>query len=885
MPNLKTKISLADGEKINYVQKKIQPRLFLTYHPTRNIWFYFLLVESIFVIVCLEQAQCMKQFYSVASRRSIRSAPAHGYYYFLSTRKRTCPWSDQPVKHSQIALSLAKKSSHSSQHKAYNRRTNIQDSRFIPNNLYNANSKTPIVSTSFKRPYEKEQLQEDATTTSSPRISHLRSTLLDFQNQIYIILGKETLLNHIHECTLLFYKMIEALKISSSNSPDVNTLSQSTYNEDERFECSKIIDETIQHILQYTFDSMNQNRKKSSSTAQSWKNFFSCLELLISVYANQSPHSVRNIVSPPYHLISASTIRFVLRTLNSLIIKEDSKKKLSILDEGSNNYFYQEIDSLSDPQLIQSSLFYSYRLLQRWITGYGLRQANKSTHPFRGIQGNNSLITNESFRIQERDIAALLNAFVVVGDMNRAHRMIALQERSDGTPPLSPVAYSILIKGYSRLRDIRGIDAAVGHARRNHIQPDIVMCNGIIDAFINCGDVDKAYDLFTCIASRTKDTLTKSSSSSWNKIVLECRPNVRTFNTMLKGFVKTGNLHQSMILFNDMKRNGLLFDSVTVNTLVSVAVSASSFHIAESLLSNYTDSSSAFLDNNAFQQHPNVEAYTELIDGYGKAGRLSEAVQLLQTMRTRGVNPNEITYTSIIGALSRHRRIKQAKDMLQFMETVDRIRPGAITYNAMISGLLGSSVSGSLGSLQSDDDNDGLSHRIEAALEIYATMVYTGVKPNAITISTIIDALSRCQPSRHIEAQQILLKAVQAKVIRRNDCRVGTSMIRTYASIGDVEACLETYYSMERRDLVAFNTLLDSLCRLGKIKKALLIFSQLSSKKAVPEEIIPDVITYSILIGELLKVGSPHAMSNVRKLYQDMKANRGIIPDCGLIDM
>jgi pentatricopeptide repeat protein len=343
-------------------------------------------------------------------------------------------------------------------------------------------------------------------------------------------------------------------------------------------------------------------------------------------------------------------------------------------------------------------------------------------------------------------------------------------------------------------------------------------------------------------------------------------------------------LQQSMILFNNLKRNGM-FDAVTINTLVSVAVSASSYHIAESLLLNYTEPSNVYSsDSKTFHQHPNVEAYTELIDGYGKAGKLSEAVQLLQTMRTRGVKPNEITYTSIIGALSRHRRIKQAKDMIQFMQTVDRIRPGSVTYNAMISGLLGSSASVSAGSSTRDDDYD-LSPRIDTAMEIYTTMSHCGVKPNGITISTIINSLSRCQPSRFTEALQILIKAEEANVIRRSDFRVGTSMIRAYASIGDVDGCLGIYNNLEKRDLISFNVLLDSLCRCGKIQKALLIFTQTSSTKAEAEKIIPDVITYSILIGELLKVGSKSAVSNVRKLYKDMKSNRDIMPDCGLIEM
>jgi pentatricopeptide repeat protein len=339
-------------------------------------------------------------------------------------------------------------------------------------------------------------------------------------------------------------------------------------------------------------------------------------------------------------------------------------------------------------------------------------------------------------------------------------------------------------------------------------------------------------------------------------------------------------MKQSMVVFNNMKRNGM-FDAVTVNTLVSVAVNTGCFHVAESILGNYTESSHVYTGNNALNQHPNVEAYTELIDGYGKAGRLSKAVQLLQTMRTRGVNPNEITYTSVIGALSRSRRIKQAKDTLQFMENVDRIKPGVITYNAMICGLVDSSTA----SLSNDDDHRDFPSRIEIAMEVYHQMISNRVRPNSITISTLIDGLTRCQPSKFLEAKQLLSSSVRSNLIRSNDFRVGTSMIRAFASVGDVDGFLATYRNMEKRDVVSLNILLDSLCRCGKIHKALLIFSQLSSKKPSSDQIRPDVITYSILIGELLRIGTERAVSNVRNLYKDMKSNRGLMPDCALVDV
>ena len=86
--------------------------------------------------------------------------------------------------------------------------------------------------------------------------------------------------------------------------------------------------------------------------------------------------------------------------------------------------------------------------------------------------------------------------------------------------------------------------------------------------------------------------------------------------------------------------------------------------------------------------HPHVEAYSGLVDGYAKNGRLNKAIATLQLMRKRGVDPNEYTYTSLINALAKADKIEQAKRLNSFMFESDGIAPGVVTYNALFTGML-----------------------------------------------------------------------------------------------------------------------------------------------------------------------------------------------------
>jgi len=840
------------------------------YNFTRNKRSQILFILSICTLFYPGSVRCIQQRYSYSHALRPAASVRPSYYIcessFLAI-KRIDYWRNRSLKHKSSIILNSENNFRSSVGRAY-KKNHVKNSRPVPDRTSKIYD-----SSSSNKPLRR--LRENSKSISSYSSSQFVATFISLRDDLHYILEKQShSSDRIDEGICILRSMLEnlhSMKEPTKDSSNVITSIHTSISDTDLLECSKIIDESIIQLIQHFFFSI-QDRKKASSTKRYWFTFYHTLQIIHKIYTTKSSLTLQNLISSPYHLISISTIRTTLKILNSLILQDDSKKKRDIVEEGSN-LLYQEVDTSGDVDTkvtSQMCLSLCYRLFQRWINGYGIRQVHSKSKI--SSSGKIQSITTE---INERDISILLNAYVIMRNMTMAHRIIALQERSDATPPLSPVAYSILIKGYGRLKDKRGLDTVVGHAKRNNIQPDIVMCNGLMDAYVNCGDVHSAYDLFLCISQ---------AKTSWKELNINCKPNVRTYNTMLKGFAKTGNLQQSMILFNKMKVDGM-FDAVTINTLVSVAVSVSQYHVAESLLSNYTDPVITSMESKGLYEHPNVEAYTELIDGYGKAGRLSEAVQLLQTMRTRGVKPNEITYTSMIGAMSRHQRLKQAKDMLRFMEAVDRIKPGIITYNAMISGLLlGCTQVKSVGNLPVQDGREW-STRVDAAVDIYTSLRYFGVRPNAITISMIIDALSRCYPSRFTEAKEILVVAEEAKIIRKDDIRVGTSMIRAHASIGDIEGCIKTYNKLEKKDLVSFNVLLDSLCKYGKVQKALLMFAQLSSKNSAREEIVPDVITYSILIGELLKVESSHALSNVKKLYKDMKFNRGIMPDCGLIDM
>jgi pentatricopeptide repeat protein len=317
------------------------------------------------------------------------------------------------------------------------------------------------------------------------------------------------------------------------------------------------------------------------------------------------------------------------------------------------------------------------------------------------------------------------------------------------------------------------------------------------------------------------------------------------------------------------------------NTLVGVAVAANKFDAAESILRKHTITEESLGQKyKTSKWHPNVEAYTELLNGYAKAGYLSKALSTLKTMRERGVKPNEITYTCIIGALAKSGKTEQAEKLMTFMSESDGIRPGVVTYNALFTGMLVEKHSNG-----SDIYNPNLNVDVDKALEILSSMTDNGIKLNAITITIFVEALGRCIPSRLDQAEALVQSTCDEGIIPFGTPMVSTALIRACGNGSDLEGAISAYESILKPDLIAFNALLDTCCRCTNSKRAIQLLERNKQRREDGlSHIIPDVASYGSIIACLLKVGTPAASNAMKKLYNEMKTIWAIAPDHILID-
>jgi pentatricopeptide repeat protein len=237
-------------------------------------------------------------------------------------------------------------------------------------------------------------------------------------------------------------------------------------------------------------------------------------------------------------------------------------------------------------------------------------------------------------------------------------------------------------------------------------------------------------------------------------------------------------------------------------------------------------------------------------------------------MKQRNVEPNEVTYTCLMNGFGRLCRIDLATRTFQYMESRG-IRPSAKMYNALIAGLV------------SETKAIEIDGRVDTAMSVLRNMMRIGILPNCQTVSSLVDALGRCRIPRISEARAMVEKLEQQRSIPGGDAKVVTSIVRICGKAGDLHGVLEAFKTLKVPDTVAVNVFMDSCCRCNQENLATKAFDAYFRKKSL----VPDVISYSVLIGSCLKGASAESRTRARALYQEMKCSRKIQPDNGLIDV
>lgn len=186
---------------------------------------------------------------------------------------------------------------------------------------------------------------------------------------------------------------------------------------------------------------------------------------------------------------------------------------------------------------------------------------------------------------------------------------------------------------------------------------------------------------------------------------------VITYNTLSKGYAKFGKLDQCFELFKHMRSKNILPSQVSYGILLDCCINEKQMEKAAEVFNEMAAQGLVM----------NTVLYTTLIKGFARAEQVDQAMNIYRQMRglpDKGVSPDLITFSILIKANCDAGRLEDALQLLNTMIDL-RLSPDEIIFNNLLGGCVRAKSS-------------------ELAKRLYSSMVERGVKPSIATFSILI---------------------------------------------------------------------------------------------------------------------------------------------------
>ncbi|CAD6333902.1 unnamed protein product [Miscanthus lutarioriparius] len=334
------------------------------------------------------------------------------------------------------------------------------------------------------------------------------------------------------------------------------------------------------------------------------------------------------------------------------------------------------------------------------------------------------------------------------------------------------------------------------------------------------------------------------------------RPDAACFTTAAAAFSSASQPGAALAVLNAMAADGVVPDAAACTVLVGAyACRLHWFDAAYEVVRWMTANGVA----------PDVVTYSTLISGLCSAGRVAEALGVLDLMLEEGCQPNAHTYTPILHAYCTSGMIHEAKDLLETMIAAG-FAPSTATYNVLVEALCKACAFQEVDALLEDSSAkgwtpdiitystymDGLckNGRVDKSLALVDKMLSVGLRPNEITLNILLDGV--CRRSTAWAAKCLLECSAEigwhVNVVNYNTVMRRLCDERRWLSV------VKLFVDMVKKGIApnswTFSIVIHSLCKLGKLHEALCLLGS--------EEFVADVVTYNTLIRHLNFLGKSY---------------------------
>ncbi|KAL3350185.1 hypothetical protein AABB24_022942 [Solanum stoloniferum] len=253
----------------------------------------------------------------------------------------------------------------------------------------------------------------------------------------------------------------------------------------------------------------------------------------------------------------------------------------------------------------------------------------------------------------------LINGLCSVGQVNRARGLLGNLELQHGLSP-DVVTYTSVIAGYCKLGRMDEAINLMDEMTTYGISPNLVTFNILINGFGKIGDMFSAIKMYGRMCA------------------VGYPPDVVTFTSLIDGYCRTGELDQGLKLWDEMNTRNLSPNLYTFSVLISALSKENRLNEAWELLRQLKSRDDIV---------PQPFVYNPVLDGFCKAGNLSEANVIAAEMESKGCCHDKITFTILILGHCMKGRMLEAMAIFDKMLSLGCV-PDDITVSCLTSCLL-----------------------------------------------------------------------------------------------------------------------------------------------------------------------------------------------------
>ncbi|KAI4315251.1 hypothetical protein L6164_028081 [Bauhinia variegata] len=325
----------------------------------------------------------------------------------------------------------------------------------------------------------------------------------------------------------------------------------------------------------------------------------------------------------------------------------------------------------------------------------------------------------------------------------------------------------------------------------------------------------------------------QSLSNAYTVFVETPQSNVVSWNTLISGYVHSGQFRKALSVFLQLERSDIYADEFSFTSGLAASGRLSFLKLGNSIHSKIMK----------FGMVSSIIVANSLIDMYGKCGSVEDAVRVFSEMTDK----NRISWNSVIAATANNGNIELAFKFMHHMP-----KPDTISYNGLINGIaqVGNirdaiQILSSMPSPNSSSWNSiitGYVNRNQApeALNIFSKMHSTNIQMDEFTFSIILNGIAGISALKW----GTLIHCCTVKSGLDTSIVVGTALIDMYSKCGQVKNAESVFHSLPERNLISWNAMITGYARNGDSAKVFHMFELLKIERHTK----PDSITFLSLL-------------------------------------